>query len=72
MGLVFTSCSDDDNEEVVNIVSEEQAAEIVATSLAYNTYGMAANVNYVSDEISTILNCDEQATSSGTNNYMSV
>ena len=71
VGLTFTSCDNSDN-AIVIVVSEERAAEIVATSLAYNTYGMASNVNYVSNEISNALNCDEQNTNSGTNDYTSV
>lgn len=77
MAISFTSCNTDDDvcstdDEVVIVITEETAVEIITSSLAYNTYGMASNVNYVSDEISTILNCDEQATNSGTNNFTSV
>lgn len=68
--FTFTSC-DHNDDAVIIVVSEEQAIEIVATSLAYNTYGMASNVNYVSNEISEALACGEQNTNSGTNNYVS-
>lgn len=71
LGLTLTSCDTDDGDDIIIVISEERAAEIVASSLAYNTYGIASNISYVSNEISTILNCDEQATKSGTNNYTS-
>lgn len=67
----FTLSSCDNEETVVIVISEERAAEIVAASLAYNTYGMAANVHYVSNEISQLLDCDEQGSNSGTINYIS-
>ena len=41
-GLIMASCETDDNADVVVVViSEERAVEIVAASLAYNTYGLA-------------------------------
>lgn len=72
-GLLVTSCeTDGDDEVVVVVISEERAAEIVAASLAYNTYGLASNVNYFSNGISDELNCGEQGSNSGTLNYSSI
>lgn len=70
--IVMASCETDDDEILVVVISEERAAEIVAASLAYNTYGLASNVNYVSNEISDILECGEQGSNSGTLDYTSV
>ena len=72
LGLTFTACDTNDDDTIVIIVSEERAAEIVATSLAYNTYGIASNVNYVSTQIANNLNCEEQASNSGTLHYSSI
>ena len=72
LGLVATSCDNNDDEVIVVVISEERAAEIIATSLAYNTYGLASNVNYFSTEISSILDCGEQGGNSGTLDYSSI
>ena len=71
LSSIFTSC-EDDNASVVIVVSEERAAEVVATSLAYNTYGMASSVYYISNAINTQLNCDETGTDNSTINYTSL
>ena len=67
-GISLSSCDDD---TVTIVITEERAAEIVATSLAYNTYGLASNVNYVSNQVSNLLNCNEQASNGGINTYVS-
>ena len=72
MAFMATSCDDNDDEVIVVVISEARAAEIVATSLAYNTYGLASNVNYFSEEISNILDCGEMGTNSGTLDYTSI
>ena len=55
---VFTSCSNDD------IVFDpffdvDDAAEVIAASMAVTTYGAVDNMNYVSDQIVGILDCGE-------------
>ena len=71
LSVLTTSCDTNDDEVVVVVISEERAAEIIASSLAYNTYGLASVVNYVSNEISQELECGEQAENNGTNTFSS-
>lgn len=72
LSFMVMSCETEDDEVIVVVISEERAAEIVAASLAYNTYGLASNVNYFSNEISNVLDCGEQGNNSGTLNYTSI
>ncbi|MDY8134317.1 hypothetical protein [Aquimarina sp. 2201CG5-10] len=70
-GHITVSCDNNDDVLVV-VISEERAAEIVATSLAYNTYGLASNVNHFSTEITNSLDCEEQGSNSGTLDFTSI
>ncbi|MDT0605955.1 hypothetical protein [Croceitalea rosinachiae] len=55
---IFTSCSDDDDNSNT-VISVDDAAELVAASMAVATYGAVSNMDYVSDQIVDILDCDE-------------
>lgn len=56
--FLASSCSsDDDNGGLV--ITVDDAAELVAASMALSTYGAVSNMNYVSDEILEILECGE-------------
>lgn len=54
----FTACKDDKDDDVL-IVTVDDAAEFVAASLALNTYGAVSNMNYVSEQILDLVNCNE-------------
>lgn len=54
---LITSCSDDDDNGVV--ITVDDAAELVAASMAVATYGAVNNMDYVADQIVDILDCDE-------------
>ncbi|UTW66441.1 sterol desaturase family protein [bacterium SCSIO 12643] len=70
VGIGVGACSQPEPEPTG--ISEAEAAEIVATSLAYNTYGMASSVYAVSHEIDSGVNCNEQWSDSGTAHYTSI
>ncbi|MEM7486047.1 MAG: hypothetical protein AAF348_12640 [Bacteroidota bacterium] len=55
---IFTSCSDDDDNSNT-VISVDDAAELVAASMAVATYGAVSNMDYVFDQIVDILDCDE-------------
>jgi hypothetical protein len=55
---ILTGCSDDDDNTTTTI-SVDDAAELVAASMAVATYGAVSNMDYVSDQIVDILDCDE-------------
>lgn len=63
--VFLTSCSDDE-EPVVFVISEDDAAEFVAVVLSVNTYGFAANAIRFSEEVSSSLSCGAQLEDSGT------
>lgn len=61
IALFFSSCSSDDdnnNNDSVEITVDD-AAELVAVSMAGATYGAVNNMNYVSDQIVELLDCAE-------------
>ncbi len=70
-GIFFTSCDNDDN-EIIIVISEERAAEVIASSMAYNTYGLTANIEYISFLIDEGLDCNEQITNTDVIQYNSV
>lgn len=55
---LITSCSDDDDNNSV-VLTVDDAAELVAASMAVATYGAVNNMDYVADQIVDILDCDE-------------
>ncbi|MDP5082128.1 MAG: hypothetical protein NWP87_05675, partial [Winogradskyella sp.] len=55
---LITSCSDDDDNNSA-VITVDDAAELVAASMAVATYGAVNNMDYVSDQIVDILNCEE-------------
>lgn len=58
VGLSTTSCNED--EDIVPVlVSVDDAAELVAFSMANRTYGSVNNLNYVTEEILDLIDCDE-------------
>lgn len=63
-GVSLTSCSDDE-EPVVFVISEDDAAEFVAVVLSVNTYGFAANAIRLSEDVSNSLSCGTQLGDSG-------
>lgn len=54
---LIIGCSDDDDNGVV--ITVDDAAELVAASMAVATYGAVNNMDYVSDQIVDILDCNE-------------
>lgn len=57
---LFAACNDDDTvtDDVV-VITVDDAAEYVAASLAIATYGAVSNMNYVSEQIVDLIDCDE-------------
>ncbi|HMQ49177.1 MAG TPA: hypothetical protein PKA00_17075 [Saprospiraceae bacterium] len=55
----FPSCSKDDDTDDNVVITVNDAAELVAASMAIATYGAVSNMNYVSDQIVDILDCNE-------------
>lgn len=58
LATTFTACNDDDDDDVV-VITVDDAAEYVAASLAIATYGAVNNMDYVSDQIIDLLDCNE-------------
>ena len=56
LALLFSSC---ENEEEIVVITVDDAAEYVAASMAIATYGALDNMNYVSEQITTLIDCDE-------------
>ena len=71
--IIFTtsSCSDDDQSEQVAITIDD-AAELVAFSVANRTYGAVNNLNYVANNILVLVGCNESESNTRTVNEMSV
>ncbi len=65
VSMALTSCSDDE-EPVVFVISEDDAAEFVAVVLSVNTYGFSANAIRFSEDVSNALLCGSQQTDMGT------
>ncbi len=58
----MTSCSDDDSSDEVSdtvIITVDDAAELVAFSIANRTYGLVDNLDYVVDEVLELIDCNE-------------
>lgn len=55
--LLTTSC-DNDDDKVIYVYSYEDAQEAIAISLAYDSYGLVANFDKVSNEIEVNDECD--------------
>lgn len=60
----FSACDDDDEPAVV--VTVDDAAELVAYSIAKRTYGAVHNLNYLAENIVNTLECNESNTTSRT------
>lgn len=68
--LITTSCSDDDEPEPVTITIDD-AAELVAFSVANRTYGAVNNLNYVANSVLGLVACNESESISRTVNDVS-
>lgn len=53
-----TSCSDDEESDAV-VITVDDAAELIAFSLANRTYGAVNNLNYVTEEVLKLVDCNE-------------
>lgn len=58
LAFICSSCDDDDDNASITITADD-AAEYVAASLAIATYGATNNMNYVSDQIIELIDCNE-------------
>lgn len=69
---LFASCKKEDENEstpeqdVVVVITVDDAAEYVAASLAVSTYGAVNNMNYVSDQIVNLVDCGESESNNRT------
>lgn len=60
IALLGTSCGDDDNnEDDTLVITVDDAAEYVAASMALATYGAVYNMDYVADQITELVDCNE-------------
>ncbi len=71
IGLVsiLTGCSEDEVDTLV--ITVDDAAEYVAASMAIATYGALYNMDYVADEVSVLLECNESDSNERTINESS-
>jgi len=58
LSIIFTGCSDDDDNGGL-VITVDDAAELVAVSMAVNTYGAVGYMDHVSNQIVDSLDCDE-------------
>ncbi len=58
LAIPFVGCNDDDDSDNL-VITVDDAAEYVAASLAIATYGATSNMNYVSDQIIDLIDCNE-------------
>jgi hypothetical protein len=63
IATLFMACSEDENNIVANddtvLITVDDAAEFVAASMAIATYGAVDNMNYVSEQIMDLIDCNE-------------
>ncbi len=74
--ISFSACSDEAAEEAIVmddivVITVDDAAELVAASMALATYGAVDNMNYVSDQIVDLLDCDEMQSDTRTDTEVS-
>lgn len=65
--IIFTatSCSDDDEPQAI-VITIDDAAELVAFSIANRTYGAVNNLNYVANNILSLVGCNESESNTRT------
>lgn len=63
--LTTTSCSKDDESQLV-VISIDDAAELVAFSIANRTYGAVNNLNYVANSVLAVIECNESESNTRT------
>jgi hypothetical protein len=68
--FITISCSDDDEPEPVTITIDD-AAELVALSIANRTYGVVNDLNYVANNVLELVDCNESESTSRTANETS-
>lgn len=61
--LLTTSCEEDNNTLVITV---DDAAELVAFSMANRTYGAVNDLNYVAEAVIDLINCGESETNNRT------
>ncbi|MEL6864235.1 MAG: hypothetical protein AAFP19_07450 [Bacteroidota bacterium] len=65
-GMTFsTACNEDDDSETIT-VSVDDAAELVAFSIANTTYGLVYNLDYVAANVLEEINCNESKSNTST------
>lgn len=63
VSILATSCNE---EEELVVITVDDAAELVAFSLANRTYGTIYTLNYVAEEVVDLLDCNESETNDRT------
>ncbi len=66
VAITVTATSCDEEDETTILISVDDAAELVAFSLANRTYGGIYNLNYVADEVLELVDCNESQTNDRT------
>lgn len=61
--FLSTSCDNDDEDDTV-VITVDDAAELVAFSLANRTYGLVHTLNNVAEEVLDLVDCNESQSSS--------
>ncbi|QDO95237.1 hypothetical protein FNB79_15070 [Formosa sediminum] len=56
--ISFTACEDDDDDVIIYVHTYEDAQEAIAISLAYDSYGLVAYFENISNEIEVNNECD--------------
>lgn len=70
--FLFVACEEEDDTVELVTITVDDAAELVAASLAINTYGAVNNMNYVSDQIIELIDCNESESNTRTDTETSV
>jgi hypothetical protein len=59
LAFTVTNCSDDDDDAETVVITVDDAAEYVAATLTIATYGAVYNMNYVAEQITDLIDCNE-------------
>lgn len=71
LAIICTGCEDDDTIDDTVIITADDAIEYVAASMAVATYGAVDNMDYVAEEITKLIDCNESESNIRTDNETS-
>jgi len=71
LSILCISCGDDDDDDDNLVITVDDAAEYVAASMAVATYGAVYNLDYMSEQIVELIDCNESESETRTDSETS-